>query len=75
MPDDPQPPDTPDRGRLTEPRLRDLFAEGWDIEALEPASILGVVPDGLGEISEWPRDDKGRTPMTAWRLLAERARP
>ncbi|GLZ05598.1 transferase [Actinomadura sp. NBRC 104412] len=66
---------TPDRGRLTEARLRDLFAEGWDIEALEPASILGVVPDGLGEISGWPRDDKGRTPMTAWRLLAVRARP
>lgn len=61
---------TPDRGRLTERGLRELFADGWDVEALEPADILGIMHDGLGEMSTWPKDDKGRTPMTAWRLRA-----
>jgi SAM-dependent methyltransferase len=63
---------TPDRGRLTEHRLRELFAEGWTIEELVPADIVGIVPDGLGEISTWPRDGEGRTPMTGWRLRARR---
>lgn len=63
---------TPDGGRLTESWLRELFAEGWAIDALEPADILAVLRDGLGEMSEWPRDDNGRTPMTGWRLLARR---
>ncbi|MGH3877481.1 MAG: class I SAM-dependent methyltransferase [Actinophytocola sp.] len=63
---------TPDRGRLTEDGLRELFADGWDVEALEPAAILGLIPDGLGEMSTWPRDDEGRTPMTGWRLRAHR---
>jgi|1186.fasta_scaffold50666_2 SAM-dependent methyltransferase len=64
---------TPDRGRLTERALRELFADGWDLEALEPADILGLIPDGLGEMSDWPRDGDGRTPMTGWRLRAHRA--
>jgi 2-heptyl-1-hydroxyquinolin-4(1H)-one methyltransferase len=63
---------TPDRGRLTEHGLRELFADGWDVEALEAADILGILRDGLGEMSTWPRDDKGRTPMTGWRLRARR---
>lgn len=63
---------TPDRGRLTEGALRELFADGWDVEALEPADILGVIPGGLGEMSEWPRDTDGRTPMTGWLLRARR---
>lgn len=64
---------TPDRGRLTERRLRELFAENWEIEALEATNILGLIREGLGEMSEWPRDEQGRTPMTAWRLRAHRA--
>jgi SAM-dependent methyltransferase len=63
---------TPDLGRLTEDRLRELFAEGWKIDEVVPADIFGIIPDGLGDISAWPRDDKGRTPMTGWRLRAER---
>jgi len=66
---------TPDRGRLTEVGLRELFTDGWDVEGLEPAAILGLIPDGLGEMSTWPRDDKGRTPMTGWRLRAHRTVP
>jgi 2-heptyl-1-hydroxyquinolin-4(1H)-one methyltransferase len=64
---------TPDGARLTEEWLRELFAEGWDVEALEPAELVGVFPDDLGELSAWPKDSKGRTPMTGWRLLARRA--
>jgi SAM-dependent methyltransferase len=64
---------TPDLGRLTEGGLRELFTDGWDVEALEAAEPLGVIPDGLGEMSGWPRDSKGRTPMTGWRLRARRA--
>ncbi|OLT33213.1 hypothetical protein BJF79_07995 [Actinomadura sp. CNU-125] len=64
---------TPNTGRLTEDRLRGLFAEGWRIDELVPADILGVVPDGLGDMSTWPRDAEGRTPMTGWRLRAHRA--
>lgn len=63
---------TPDRARLTEHGLRELFADAWDIEALEAADIFGILRDGLGEMSTWPRDDKGRTPMTGWRLRAHR---
>lgn len=63
---------TPDGGRLTEGWLRELFAEGWEIDALEATDIVGVVPDGLGETSEWPRDEQGRTPMTGWRLCTRR---
>lgn len=63
---------TPDRGRLTERGLRELFADGWAVEALEPADIYGIMRDGLGELSTWPKDDKGRTPMTAWLLRARR---
>lgn len=63
---------TPDRGRLTEHALRELFTDGWDVDALEPADILGIMGDGLGEMSGWPRDGKGRTPMTGWRLRAHR---
>jgi 2-heptyl-1-hydroxyquinolin-4(1H)-one methyltransferase len=65
---------TPDRGRLTEHALRELFTDGWDIEALEEAELLGLIGEGLGEISTWPRDDKGRTPLTGWRLRARRSR-
>jgi hypothetical protein len=61
----------PDRG-LTEERLRDLFAEGWTIEEVAPAKIFGIVPDGLGEVSALPKDDRGRTPMAAWLLRAHR---
>jgi len=60
---------TPDGGRLTEERLRELFSD-WRIEALAPAPILGVVRPGYGAISEWPRDAAGRTPMDAWLLQA-----
>lgn len=63
---------TPDRGRLTDHGLHELFTDGWDIEALEAADILGLIADGLGEMSTWPRDSKGRTPMTGWRLRAHR---
>lgn len=63
---------TPDRGRLTEGGLRELFTDGWDVDALEAAEILGLIGDGLGEMSAWPRDSKGRTPMTGWRLRARR---
>jgi SAM-dependent methyltransferase len=63
---------TPDRGRLTEDGLRELFADGWDVEAIEAADILGILGDGRGEMSTWPRDGKGRTPMTAWRFRARR---
>jgi SAM-dependent methyltransferase len=63
---------SPDRGRLTERLLRDLFADGWDVEALEAAEIFGILGDGLGEMSAWPRDGKGHTPMTGWRLRAHR---
>lgn len=65
---------TPDESRLTEQWLRELFAEYWEIEALENAHILGRIPDGLGEMSAWPRDEQGRTPMTGWRLRARRIR-
>lgn len=65
---------TPDRGRLTERGLRALFA-GWAVEALEAADILGHIRDGLGEMSTWPRDGKGRTPMTGWRLRVRRGEP
>lgn len=64
---------TPDLGRLSEEWLRELFDDGWTIDELMPADILGIIPDGLGEISTWPRDRRGRTPMTGWRLLARRA--
>ncbi|MGH3757382.1 class I SAM-dependent methyltransferase [Actinophytocola sp.] len=64
---------TPDRGRLTERGLQELFTDGWDVEALEAAEIVGLLGDGLGEMSAWPRDSKGRTPMTGWRLRAGRA--
>jgi 2-heptyl-1-hydroxyquinolin-4(1H)-one methyltransferase len=63
---------TPDLARLSEDRLRELFAEGWKIDELVPADIFGIIPDGLGEYSTWPRDDTGRTPMTGWRLRAQR---
>jgi SAM-dependent methyltransferase len=63
---------TPDLGRLAERGLLELFADGWEVEALEAAEILGLIPDGLGEMSGWPRDSKGRTPMTGWRLRARR---
>ncbi|WP_040589683.1 hypothetical protein, partial [Sciscionella marina] len=63
---------TPDLGRLSEEWLRELFDDGWTIDELAPADILGIIPDGLGEISTWPRDKRGRTPMTGWRLLARR---
>jgi len=63
---------TPDRGRLTERGLHELFTDGWDVEALEAAEILGLIGEGLGEMSAWPRDSKGRTPMTGWRLRARR---
>ena len=63
---------TPDMGRLTEDWLRELFAEGWKIDELVPSDIFGIIPDGLGESSIWPRDGKGRTPMTGWRLRAQR---
>jgi hypothetical protein len=36
---------------------------------LAPADLLGVLPGG--EV-DWPRDAKGRTPMTGWRLRARR---
>lgn len=62
----------PDLGRLSEAWLRELFAEGWAIDELVPADILGVIPDGLGNMITWPRDDRGRTPMTGWRLRARR---
>lgn len=62
---------TPDFGGLTEARLRALFAD-WTVDEVVPADILGIIPDGLGEMSEWPRDDRGRTPMTGWRLRARR---
>jgi SAM-dependent methyltransferase len=59
---------TPGRG-LTEDRLRELFG-AWRIEELAPAPILGVVRPGYGEVSEWPRDAAGRTPMDGWLLQA-----
>lgn len=58
--------------KLTEQWLCELLSEGWQIDALEAADILGVVPDGLGEMSEWPKDESGRTPMTGWRLRGHR---
>jgi 2-heptyl-1-hydroxyquinolin-4(1H)-one methyltransferase len=64
---------TPPGRRLTESRLRELFGDGWDIEELTPADILGTIPEGLGEMSEWPRDDRGKTLMSGWRMRAERA--
>ncbi|TCP56436.1 methyltransferase family protein [Tamaricihabitans halophyticus] len=63
---------TPDSGRLSERRLRELFADGWAIDELVPAEIFGIIPDGVSESSTWPRDAKGRTPMTGWRLRARR---
>jgi 2-heptyl-1-hydroxyquinolin-4(1H)-one methyltransferase len=63
---------TPDSNRLTERGLRELFTVGWDVEALETAELLGVLGDDRGEMSTWPRDDGGRTPMTGWRLRAYR---
>ncbi|MGP3963431.1 class I SAM-dependent methyltransferase [Nonomuraea sp. 3N208] len=63
---------TPGGRGLTEGRLRGLFADGWEIETLDVANILGIVPDGLGDMSEWPRDERGRTPMTGWLLRAHR---
>ncbi len=62
----------PDLGRLSERWLRELFTESWEFEALEATHILGVIPDGLGDMSEWPRDERGRTAMTGWRLRARR---
>lgn len=66
---------TPDRGRLTEGWLRELFGDGWEIGELAPADVLGIIADGLGEMSSWARDDQGRTPMTGWRLRARRVEP
>lgn len=63
---------TPDQGRLKASRLCDLFADGWEFDALDGTSILGIIPDGLGEMSEWPRDERGRTPMTGWLLRVRR---
>lgn len=63
---------TPDTGKLTEDRLRELFSEGWEIDELEPADILGIIPDGMGEMNEWPQDSRGRTPMSGWRMRARR---
>ncbi|NKQ57828.1 class I SAM-dependent methyltransferase [Amycolatopsis sp. K13G38] len=63
---------TPGGRGLTEARLRELFTDGWEIEAFERAGVLGIIPEGLGEQSEWPKDDRGRTPMTGWRLRARR---
>ena len=63
---------TPNRGPLTEQQLRALFSDGWDIDALDAADILGLVPEGLGEISAWPKDDQGRTLMTGWLMRAHR---
>lgn len=63
---------TPGGRHLTEDWLRELFTDGWDIDELQPADILGIMPEGLGEMSAWPRDDLGRTPMTGWRMRARR---
>jgi 2-polyprenyl-3-methyl-5-hydroxy-6-metoxy-1,4-benzoquinol methylase len=63
---------TPDGRGLTEGWLRGLFVDGWEIEKLDSANILGIVPDGLGDMSEWPRDERGRTPMTGWLLRGHR---
>jgi 2-heptyl-1-hydroxyquinolin-4(1H)-one methyltransferase len=61
---------TPDQGRLSDERLRTLFAPHWSIEALNRVDIVADIPDGLGEMSTWPRDETGRTPLTAYRLQA-----
>jgi len=63
---------TPGQGPLTETRLRELFATNWSIAALDLVDIVGRIDENLGEISTWPRDQNGRTPMTAWRLTAHR---
>jgi SAM-dependent methyltransferase len=64
---------TPDRGGLTETRLLELFASGWRIDELVPVDILGLIPGDVEEYRDWPRDDRGRTLMTGWRLRASRA--
>lgn len=63
---------TPDGGRLSEQWLRELFSEGWEIDALDATNILGVLREGLGEMNEWPTDESGRTLMTGWLLRAHR---
>lgn len=63
---------TPDDKRLTETRLRELFADAWRIESLEPAHLYGLIRDGYGAVSNWPRGERGRTAMTG-RLLRGRA--
>jgi len=63
---------TPGSRGLTEARLRELFTDGWAIEELVPADVLGIMREGLGELSDWPKDAQGRTPMTGWRLRARR---
>ncbi|GAB1509450.1 class I SAM-dependent methyltransferase [Actinophytocola sp. KF-1] len=60
---------TPGRAGLTETRVRELFAGDWTIDELVPADILGVIPEGY---TDWPRDARGRTAMTGWRLRARR---
>jgi 2-heptyl-1-hydroxyquinolin-4(1H)-one methyltransferase len=64
---------SPNRRQLTERELRELFTDGWEIEALEAAELVGLMGDDREEMSTWPRDSKGRTSMTGWRLRAHRA--
>ncbi len=63
---------TPNGAGVTETRLLELFAPDWRIDEVVPVDILGIIPDDVDEYRTWPRDDRGRTVMTGWRLRAAR---